>query len=349
MRSLSMATAVCLLFAAGGSAQEPGGPSQPPEKIGHLIEQLDADEYAIREAASQQLTELGNAAKPAVEAAQKHPSAEVRYRIAVIQERMKIEPLRRLRQELAEFAARPDAELDVEQGMFLLSRILDEQVKKEDLARQLDEIALKVRGQLGKDTNPAKADPKLAVDALRHVLFTDCGFRGNEEDYTNPNNCSLAKILETKKGRPVFISHLMIAVARRLEIPIVGLPVTGMYIVKYDGSRAPAGFPKEDIFIHPYERGRILTREDRQKDYPGYDPDIMVAPGTSREVIERMLNNASNTLASRDQPGDNLRRQLLSELEQLLAQTPPEDPAPDAVPVRGFRIRALRAIPLGDY
>jgi hypothetical protein len=199
--------------------------------------------------------------------------------------------LLRLRQDLAEFV-QSGKELDVEQGMFLLSLILDEKVKKPDLDRQLDEIATKVRERLRKDLDPTKAEPTKAVEALRHVLFTDLGFGPNDQDYTNANNCSLAKILETKKGRPIFVSHLMIAVARRLEIPIVGLPVSGMYIVKYDGSRAPTGFPKDDIYIHAYEKGRILSREDRQREYPGYDPDVMVPPGSSRETIERMLTTS---------------------------------------------------------
>ncbi|MCE9524706.1 MAG: transglutaminase-like domain-containing protein, partial [Planctomycetales bacterium] len=195
-----------------------------------------------------------------------------------------------------------------------------------DLSRQFDEIAAKVRERLGKDAHlkdasAAKADPAKAVEALREVLFTDLGFGPNEEDYGSPNNCSLAKILETKKGRPVFMCHLMIAVARRLEIPIVGLPVSGKYIVKYDGARAPAGFPKVDIYIHAYDKGRILSREDRMREYPSHDPDVMVPPDTSRSILHRMLNNLETTLGGRDQPGDDTRRQLLREFANLLEES----------------------------
>jgi regulator of sirC expression with transglutaminase-like and TPR domain len=297
------------------------------ETIERLIAELDAESYAVREDASRQLVEIGDSAIPAVEAAQKHDSAEVRYRATAILARLKVGPVLKIRRQLAEFALGSKEELDVEQGMFLLSLILDEKVKKADLSRQLDEIAAKVRERLGKDVNPAKAEPAKAVEALRQVLFTDLGFGPNPEDYENPNNCSLAKMLQTKKGRPVFVSHLMIAVARRLEIPLVGLPVTGFYIVKYDGSRAPAGFPKEDIYIHPYEKGRILSREDRQREYPHYDPDVMVPAGTSRETMERMLNNLESTLAPREEPNDSLRRDLVRELATLLQQTGSESPA----------------------
>ncbi|MBC7855879.1 MAG: hypothetical protein IAF94_20820 [Pirellulaceae bacterium] len=302
------------------------------EQISRLIESLDAESYATREAATSKLVELGDAAIPAVELAQKHRSEEVRFRAAAILGRLQVGPVLKIRRQIAEYVGSGSPELDVEQGMYLLSLILDDKVKKADLSRQLDEIAAKVRERLGKDANPAKIDPNKAVEALRQVLFTDMGFGPNDEDYTNADNCSLAKILVTKKGRPIFVCHLMIAVARRLEIPIVGLPVTGMYIVKYDGSRAPAGFPKDDICIHVYQKGRILSREDRQREYPGYDPDVMVPPGSSRETIERMINNLETTLASRDQPGDSLRRDLVSELASLLQQTGGGDPSVNWIP-----------------
>lgn len=315
-------------------------PVATPETTLRLIKELDAESYAVREEASRQLVEIGDGAIPAVEAAQKHESAEVRYRAIAILAQLKVGPVLKIRRQLAEFALGSKEELDVEQGMFLLSLILDEKVKKADLNRKLDEIAAKVRERLGKDMDPAKAEPAKAVETLRHVLFTEMGFGPNDEDYQNANNCSLAKILETKKGRPIFVSHLMIAVARRLEIPIVGLPVSGMYIVKYDGARAPAGFPKEDIYLHPYEKGRILNREDRQRDYPGYDPDVMVPPGSSRETLERMVNNIENTLASRDEPNDSLRRDLVRELSSLLMRST------TIGPVRVFR---GEGIPIGDY
>ena len=323
------------------SAEEISVPTA--ERIERLIRDLDADRYAVREAASQELAEIGDEAIPAMEAAQTHGSAEVRFRAATILGKLKMGPILKLRRQLTEYA-QSGQELDVEQGMFLLSLILDEKAKKADLNRQLDEIAAKVRARLGKDVNPAKAEPAKAVEALRQVLFTDLGIGPNEEDYENANNCSLAKLLETKKGMPIFVSHLMIAVARRLEIPIVGLPVTGKYIVKYDGSRAPAGFAKEDIYIHAYDRGRILTREDRQKEYPGHDPDIMVPPGTSRETASRMLANMQSTLASRQEPNDDLRRELVSEFANLLQQT-----AEGIGPIRVFRGGVREGLPIGDY
>ena len=320
------------------SAQE--GLSPSARQIQALIQNLDSEDFAVREAAMKKLMDLGEAAMPAAEAARKHTSAEVRYRAEFVLQRLKIAPLLKLRKELADFS-QGSGELDVEQGMFLLSRILDDKVKKADLTRQLDDMAAKVRERLGKDIDPAKAEPEKAVAALRQVMFADLGYGPNEEGYSNVNNCSLAWILETKKGRPVFVCQVMIAVARRLEIPIVGLPVSGKYIVKYDGSRAPAGFAKDDIYIHAYDKGRILSRDDRIREYSFHDPDVMVPPDSSRDVLDRMLNNLQSTLGSRNQPGDAQRRELISEFSELLSQSSSTElPTGRAVPIK-------RALPGG--
>jgi hypothetical protein len=91
----------------------------------------------------------------------------------------------------------------------------------------------------------------------------------------------------------------MVAVGKRLDVPIVGVPASGMYLVRYDGSRGPKEFPKQDIYLSPYEDGAILSREDRQRLYTSHDPDQMVPPASNRAVLDRILTNLTGTL-SRD-------------------------------------------------
>jgi hypothetical protein len=73
------------------------------------------------------------------------------------------------------------------------------------------------------------------------------------------------------------------------------------YIVKYDGSRAPAGAAKDDIFFHPYDSFRVLSREDRVKTFAGDDPDRMEPEGPRREILLRMLRNLSTAFTNRGQ------------------------------------------------
>jgi regulator of sirC expression with transglutaminase-like and TPR domain len=300
---------------------EPLKPSQIAE-VRRLIRALDADDFEDREAAAHQLWLLGPRTIPVLEDAAKDPSPEVRFRVAAL-----LKTIRRLpmRASIEAFCALPDDQIDVEQGMWLMARILNPRVRQADLTRQLDEIAAKVRAKLGKDVDPKSTDPEQVVTALREVMFNELKFNTNKEDYDNPDNASPERVLATRKGRPVLVSHMVVAVARRLEVPIVGLPVSGMYCVKYDGARAPKGFSQDDIVFYPHENGRVLSREDRLKIFPNHDPDKLVPPATSRQALVRMLSNLTSLLdhAGADR-ADEL--QMANEMLQLLQRNEAESP-----------------------
>jgi regulator of sirC expression with transglutaminase-like and TPR domain len=299
------------------SAQEP--PDESPQ-ITRLIGLLDADRFEDRQRAMRALYELGLPAVEPLQGVREHPSAEVRWRAKAVIDALTVGVLRR---ELAEFAALPDERLDLEHGMWLIARILHPGVKKEGLTKSLDELAARVRRRLGKDASPVKSDPERVVAALRHVLFVEEGFTGNVSDRYHPDNSSLARVLATKKGLPILLSHLTIAVARRLDVPIVGVPLSGTYIVKYDGTRAPQGFSQKDIFIDPFEQGRVLRPgEEIERAFPGQDA-ASVPPLENRETLARMLRNLSSPpLLAERKPYE--WHALAEEFLQLLAAYAPE-------------------------
>ena len=305
-----------LLLAISGSFAVAGAggqdaPSLDPHNIARLVALLDAETFEVREQATRELLEVGLPVVEALDSYRNHPSAEVRGRVRLIVDSLTIGVRRRA---LSEFAMQRDEVLDLERGMWLIARILNPKVKQADLSRQLDAIAARVRKQLEKEPEPARMDPNKAVAALRQVLFVEEGFTGNVQDYENPDNSSLERVLATKKGLPILLSHVTIAVARRADIPIVGVPMSGRYIVKYDGRRAPAGFPQEDIFLHPFEGGRILTDKDLAAEFPGQTA-AMVEPDTKREVLMRMLRNLTNHLETR---GKHEQLQQAGELLEML-------------------------------
>lgn len=289
--TLAFVAGLLLLDLSAVCAQVPVVPLTATEvaEIKQYVRDLDSEEFAVRERASHRLRQLDERVVPFLEVAAGSTSPEVRMRATSLLKLMRVDPLEA-------FCAQRDEQLDVEQGMVFIAQILDPKVKPADIKRQLDEIAAKVREKLGKDFSPTKTDPQVAVNALRTVIFDDLKFDGNKDDYNNPENCSIAKILETKKGKPITLSRFVILVAKRLEIPIVGVPASGRYLVKYDGQQAPAGFSQADIYFSPFEGGKILSREDRQMAYPGHDPDVMVTPDGNRAVLERSLRNLTADL-----------------------------------------------------
>ncbi|HUE69925.1 MAG TPA: transglutaminase-like domain-containing protein [Pirellulaceae bacterium] len=278
------------------------------------------DSYDTREAASRQLLSAGEGILPLLEPLSRHPSPEVRFRVQSIVRSLAQVPLRRLQEEIAAFCSQPEERLDVERAMCFIARLMDRQVVEKDLLRMLDEMAAKVTEHLANDgdPDPSRADPQKAVAAIQQVVYKDYALRGNDEDYGNPDNSSLAFVLKERKGKPILLAEITVSVARRAKIPIVGIPTGGRYIAKYDGAQAPAGFPRDDIYLDPFGGGVVLTREDRLRLFPNYDPDRMVPPATRRETIARILRNIVTDYRGRGAAADPDGQELAERMLELL-------------------------------
>jgi regulator of sirC expression with transglutaminase-like and TPR domain len=307
--------AICLLsltWQSGLAAQEPDDAELTPQTIAeirHHIRDLDADSFEAREAAQRQLWLIGPSTAPFLEDAAKSGSPEVRFRAEALLRTIQRGPLKLA---IETFCSRPQEMLDLEQGMWLISRIGNPKLKLKDLTRQYDEIAAQVREKLGKDVDPAQADPEKVVAALREVIFDDLKFNSNKEDYDNPDNCFPERVLATRKGRPVFVAHVVVAVARRLDVPIVGLPVSGMYSLKYDGAKAPKRFSREDIVFYPHDRGRVLSPEEFPRLLGAAGPDSLPKPASPRLALVRMLSNLTSVLDHQPDRAEEL--QLANEM-----------------------------------
>lgn len=287
-------------------------------EIKRLIEDLDAPSFQKREAASRRLMEIGESTVELLDEATRSPSSEVRTRAHAILRTLHVRPLRAAFMELAK---QPDDRISVERGMWLIARILNPKVRREDLSRQLDEIANRVRTRLGANVNPRTADPTRVVEAMRVVIFEEYKFIGNVADYVNPDNSSLEKVLAQRKGLPIILSHIVVAVGDRLGVPIVGLPTPFRYIVKYDASRAPPGFKVEDIFLDAFGGGKVLSRDQFANLFQGVTPES-ITPGTRRSVLIRMMTNLEQHLFER---GQSEKAYQVLEFKQILANNQADD------------------------
>lgn len=291
-------------------APAPAADPDDAAAIEKLIRQLDDDSFKVRESAFNKLLAIGLPALPQLQAASNSPSFEQRHRV-----RMLAAGIQKgvLREAFLELARQEDEELDLEQGMWLMSRMIDPAVRRDDLSRQLDDLADKVRKKLGKDVSPRTADPRKVVEAIQQVLFVEQKFTGNRDDYNNPQNSSLSHVLASRKGLPILLSQVVISVARRVRAPIVGLGLPGRFMVKYDGAQAPEGFPKTDIVLDPFGDGKIVTSDELATMIPGFDPEESLEPYGRRETLVRMLNNlVSDFSQARQSAQADLAREFLN-------------------------------------
>ena len=124
------------------------------------------------------------------------------------------------------------------------------------------------------------------------------GFRGNEENFEDPDNSMMNRVLETRLGLPITLSVLYMEVARRVGLHVEGVSFPGHFLVCYRDDEGCS-------FIDPFHRGRILLREDllemlrkvlgsKARLKPEY-----LEPSSRRAILTRMLTNLKNLYTRR--------------------------------------------------
>lgn len=307
---LLLAAAICC-FLVGEDRGRADGLAEP-DRIERLLRQLDADRFRDRQDAQRQLLELGDAALPQLLLVPPGISRERELRqkaIALAIQR------RFLNDGFGQLAAQQDERIDLDRAMWLVARIVDPTIAWEPLDRQLSSLADQVQARLGTDVDATRAEPERVVAAMRQVLFVDFGLAGAQATYDHPHSSSLKHVLDSRRGLPILLSHVMISVGERLGVPLVGLQVPGRYMVKYDGSRAPAGFARRDLVIDPFGGGQVLSVVELQRLLPGIRPERLAA-SPRRDSVVRMLRNLSADYlqaGDEDQANEVLRYQRIME------------------------------------
>lgn len=101
------------------------------------------------------------------------------------------------------------------------------------------------------DDLAAKVDEPSAEAVMRSV-FGDAGFRGNTDEYYDPSNSYLDRVIERRVGIPITLAVVAMEVARRVGVGFEGVGMPGHFLLK-DGN---------DEVRDPFERGRVISVEE---------------------------------------------------------------------------------------
>jgi regulator of sirC expression with transglutaminase-like and TPR domain len=204
----------------------------------------------------------------------------------------------RLRGLAADFAARAggaDAAVDLADCALRVGRIADLALDLAGAAAQLDAVA--------RDAEPAVRDasPGRRADALAAFLFNDLGFRGNADDYYDPQNSYLHRVIERRQGLPITLSILLIEVARRLGVTVEGVGAPQHFLVRVAAGAAADGAWR---YLDPFHGGREVDQNALREDMaqrlaaggragpPGADPtELFLSAVTKRQILTRVLQN----------------------------------------------------------
>jgi regulator of sirC expression with transglutaminase-like and TPR domain len=203
------------------------------------------------------------------------------------------------RSELARLVADPQG--TAEEGALLIARDAYPALDVSRYLRALDELA----APLARRTGPAD-DPFAQARAIGHYLFSELGFRGNHEAYYDPRNSYLSDVLDAKKGIPLTLAIVILALARRCGVMAEGVAFPAHFLVRLGG---PGG-----CYVDPFLGARILTQLDLEillKRALGPEAELKrehLVIADVRAMLIRTLNNLRSIFQKR---GDHARGMLV--------------------------------------
>ncbi|UCD78897.1 MAG: transglutaminase family protein [Desulfobacterales bacterium] len=191
-------------------------------------------------------------------------------------------------------ASLPDDQIDLARGALLIAESAYPDLDESYYLERLNQMA----AGLMNDTAVNK-DPSDIISALNHLLFDDEKFSGNRDDYYDPDNSFLNRVLDRKLGIPITLSLIYIEIAGRLGLDMRGIGLPGHFITAlYHGSGI--------IFLDPYYRGAIRTADDCRRivrthvgETSAFDPGWLEPVGR-KEFLARMLRNLKLIYAQKE-------------------------------------------------
>jgi regulator of sirC expression with transglutaminase-like and TPR domain len=133
----------------------------------------------------------------------------------------------------------------VEDVAILLAREANPMLDEHAIRRSLDGLGAEALIRRGLRSTPER-DGRL----LAELLFDELGFEGDHDDYYDPRNSYLDEVMIRRKGIPISLSVLTIAVAERAGMDVEGVGFPGHFLVRVGGS--------EGVYQDPFNGGELL-------------------------------------------------------------------------------------------
>jgi regulator of sirC expression with transglutaminase-like and TPR domain len=184
------------------------------------------------------------------------------------------------------FCLKHGEEFDLEEGVWLLAQTQYPDINVEAYQALLDTFAAELRERLD-----LTREAKEVLTRINAYLFEELGFSGNEENYYDPENSYLNRVIDRRTGNPINLSLLYMLLARRLRLPVTGIGLPGHFICRHQSSAA-------EIFIDAFNGGKFLSKADcvQYLAHANYSlRDDCLAPVSSRRMLLRICGNLHQT------------------------------------------------------
>ena len=179
------------------------------------------------------------------------------------------------------------------EGVTYLAKFQFPDITLESIDKEIDKIKQDVWLELN---NNLTALEKIKI--INYIIFEIHKFKRNSANFYSPQNSYINQVLETKRGNPISLAIVYLAVANKLNIPIYGVNLPKNFILAYKDEyrQCDSEDETEDIlfYINPYNKGAVLGK--REIDYFIQQQQLEAKreyfmPCNNKDIIIRLINN----------------------------------------------------------
>lgn len=180
------------------------------------------------------------------------------------------------------FCLQRGQDLDLEQGAWLLARTQYPNTNIEAYSALLDTFAAELRQRL-----PGQLRAASVLAIINDYLFKELKFIGNEQNYYEPDNSYLNRVIDRRTGNPINLCLVYMLIARRLQLPVTGIALPGHFLCRYQTAT-------EEIYVDAFDQGKLMTKADcvHYLVRGNYDlRDEYLSPVSARRILTRICGN----------------------------------------------------------
>jgi regulator of sirC expression with transglutaminase-like and TPR domain len=187
-----------------------------------------------------------------------------------------------------------DASLSLVEAVVAIAQDDFPQLDTQSVLAEIDALAMRLKQRF-----PADAVPVQRLRWLNRFFFQELGFAGNVNDYYDPHNSYLHRVLSTRRGIPITLAVLYIELATQIGLTARGVSFPGHFLVKL---RLHTGQQLGEVVIDPFT-GQSLSRDELEELLAPYKRDrrlqgefdvplgLFLQAASAREVVARVLRN----------------------------------------------------------
>ncbi|MDO5691507.1 MAG: tetratricopeptide repeat protein [Pseudomonadota bacterium] len=160
----------------------------------------------------------------------------------------------------------------------------------QQVLNEVDHLVARLRRWLPRDD-----DARERLRMLNQFFFADLGFAGNVNDYYNPDNSYLHRVLHMRRGIPISLAVLWLELAQTAGLQAEGVGFPGHFLVQ-------ATLAGGRVVIDPFtgqslkhgdlrERLETLYQEPPSVEGVGLPLTMYLRPASPRQILARMLRN----------------------------------------------------------